>query len=103
MNRTLVALSAITVTVLVVALFAFAQTVFDGNVQSTGTITGTTITATTGFVGDLTGDVTGVVFQTVATQGALPAAADNTGECFMNTTGDSGWVADNDSYVQLWP
>ena len=181
MSKTLVALTAIAVAVFLVAIFAGAQTVFDGNVESTGTLTGTTITASTGFTGDLTGAVTGnvtgdltgavaattitasgattltgavvcsstvetqgtasfadsvyfgndvvattftgaltgavtgnvtgdvtgkvigVVFQTAATQGALPAAASSTGQCFMNTTGDSGWVADNDSWVKLWP
>ncbi len=123
MNRTLVALTAIAVAVFLVAIFAGAQTIFDGNLQSTGTITGTTITASTGFTGDLTGavtgnvtgnvtgdvtgnltgDVTGAVFQTAALKGNLPTAGDNTGEFFKNTTGDSGWVADNDSWVQLWP
>ena len=125
MKRTLVALLAIVAAVAIVALFAWAQdpTKFDGNVESTGTITGTTITASTGFTGDLTGavtgnvtgnltgdvtgnltgDVTGAVFQTAALKGNLPTAGDNTGEFFKNTTGDTGWVADNDSWVQLWP
>ena len=56
--------------------------------------------------GDLTGNVSGntsTLFQAVAEQGNLPTAGDNTGEFFKNTTGDTGWVADNDSWVQLWP
>ena len=63
MKRTLVALLAIVVAVAIVALFAWAQdpTRFTGNVEATGTITGTTITASTGFAGDLTGAVTGNV------------------------------------------
>jgi hypothetical protein len=66
------------------------------------------------FSGNLTGDVTGnltgnvsgntsTLFQAVTYQGNLPTAGDNTGEFFKNTVGDSGWVADNDSWVQLWP
>ena len=56
--------------------------------------------------GDLTGNVSGntsTLFQAVAYKGNLPTAGDNTGEFFKNTVGDSGWVADNDSWVQLWP
>ena len=177
MNRTLVALTAIAVAVFLVALFAGAQTVFKHGIETDSTITGTTITASTGFTGDLTGDVagavaattitassttilsgafdarstaefagavvcsstvemqgtasfadstyfgndvvattftgaltgnvtgnvTGAVFQTAALKGNLPTASENTGEFFKNTTGDTGWVADNDSWVQLWP
>lgn len=158
MNRTLVALTAIAVAVFLVAIFAGAQTIFDGNVESTGTLTGTTITASTGFTGDvtgdvtgsaagalgnftvveadtlkpgsgtafnlrakdghndavlncatftgnLTGDVTGAVFQSATYKGNLPttSSGEETGEFFMNATGDSGWVADNNSWVQLWP
>lgn len=38
------------------------QTVSCGNITSTGTIEGTTITANTEFIGDLTGDVTGDIY-----------------------------------------
>ena len=58
------------------------------------------------FSGNLTGNVSGntsTLFQAVAYKGNLPTAGDNTGEFFKNTVGDSGWVADNDSWVQLWP
>lgn len=61
------------------------------------------------FSGDLTGDVTGdltttgSIFQTVEFAGNLPAAGDNQYEFFYNTAGDTGWVSDVDSWVQLWP
>ncbi len=83
---------------------SYADSVYFGDDVVATTFTGALTGAVTGNVtGDVTGKVIGVVFQTAATQGALPAAASNTGELFMNTTGDSGWVADNDSWVQLWP
>ena len=165
-NKTLVALSAIAASVFLVAIFAWAQTVFDGSVtvtddlivadditvsgdvavtgsitgwssekvavaaemDSTCTVAGTfkaltatylskavvcsstvavtgAITATGGVTGDVTGDLTttGSIFQTVAEQGNLPAAGDNQYEFFHNTAGDTGWVSDVDSWVQLWP
>jgi len=72
--------------------------------SSTVGVTGV-LTATGGVVGDVTGDLTttGSIFQTVEFQGNLPAAGDNQYEFFYNTAGDTGWVSDVDSWVQLWP
>ena len=72
--------------------------------SSTVAVTGA-ITATGGVTGDVTGDLTttGSIFQTVEFAGNLPAAGDNQYEFFYNTAGDTGWVSDVDSWVQLWP
>lgn len=68
--------------------------------SSTVAVTGA-ITATGGVVGALT--TTATIFQSVAYKGNLPTAGDNKYEFFRNTAGDTGWVSDVDSWVQLWP
>ena len=82
----------------------------DGHNDATlncATFAGALTGAVTGNVtGNVAGNVTGntaTLFQSVAYKGNLPAAASNTGEFFKNTVGDSGFVADNNSWVQLWP
>ena len=91
MNRTLVALLAIVAAVAIVALFAWAQdpTRYDGNIEATGTITGTTITASTGFAGDLTGAVTGNVTGNVT--GKVTGDADS-GVVEADTLGITGFA-----------
>ena len=45
------------------------------------------------------------LFESVAYEGNLPDASGGAciGRFYHNTVGDSGWVADNDSWVQMWP
>ena len=111
MNRTLVALLAIVAAVAIVALFAWAQdpTRFD-NLEIAGTITGTTITASTGFAGDLTGavtgnvtgdltgDVTGSASRFVVLKTALPdsaaAIAAGDGHVLLSVTGGTLFIWD---------
>ena len=45
------------------------------------------------------------LFESVTYEGNLPDASGGAciGRFYHNTVGDTGWVADNDSWVQLWP
>ena len=45
------------------------------------------------------------LFESVAEQGNLPDASGGAciGRFYHNTVGDTGWVGDNNSWVQLWP
>jgi hypothetical protein len=88
----------------------FSSTVgVTGVLTATGGVTGALTGNVTGNVtGNLTGNVTGntaSLFQAVTYKGNLPttSSGEETGEFFKNTTGDSGWVADDNSWVQLWP
>ena len=67
-----------------------------GALGVTGTITGDV-------TGDVTGNLKGDAANSVAAVGNLPAAASHTGEFYRNTTGDSLWYADNDSWVLMVP
>ena len=45
------------------------------------------------------------LFESVTYEGNLPDASGGAciGRFYRNTVGDTGWVADNDSWVQMWP
>ena len=90
-----------------VATFAGVTTFSAAVVHSDSVYFANDVVAAT-FTGALVGDVTGntaSLFQSVAYKGNLPttSSGEETGELFKNAVGDTGWVADNNSWVQLWP